>query len=374
MENKKIVFFRVAWMKDYCGYTSEDVAINGGTYVDEHNGNCCELSNFLAYNLKCYGFVQNGQSDSINLDKINGATTKVDALDGVTVVWVATKPDKSGMTIVGWYEGATVFRNYHAIYDINLHNYNIDSLNYCCSTDLDKAFLIAPEERDFKVPSAIIDGAGNGLGRSNVWYAESEFAKKVFIPQVLAYLEKAKEENKTILLYNELTNEDFAFIPEDEDKTVEELLTAIKNPESYDYDMPTGLALSNLALKKEKSFRTWAARANFLSLHMEYDAGIKCFKEALKFNPNDFDSMMGLFYDLNITRRNDEAIELGEKLHENHADLCHPAFYMDMGILLANKGNFDRAWMYHKFMKEFGHEDANVRAIDLYDFIKAAEA
>lgn len=49
-------------------------------------------------------------------------------------------------------------------------------------------YLLPVELRNFDIPSASIEGTGKGMGQSNIWYANSKWAQKEFVPDVLDYI------------------------------------------------------------------------------------------------------------------------------------------------------------------------------------------
>ena len=93
-----LVLFNGGWMRRYRGQTPSDPIVGGGRYVDEY-GHGYEVENFLPLNGRCYAHVQNGSIDLTRLDpSVEGDT---EYLDGVTVVFVATRPKERGRVVVG---------------------------------------------------------------------------------------------------------------------------------------------------------------------------------------------------------------------------------------------------------------------------------
>lgn len=184
---KKILFCNIAWMKYYVGVTDEDQPINGGEYIKEV-GKGGEVYNFLDDNGKCHGFVRVG--GNMALEKhFKGAKAKDDYVDDVLVVWVATNKNKQ-TRIVGWYKNARVYRKVHRtggaltfffVPKISSY-YNIEAKAIDC-------YLIPEEDRNFPIDRASEVGEGMGFGQSNIWYAESDFAKANIVPKVIEYIE-----------------------------------------------------------------------------------------------------------------------------------------------------------------------------------------
>ncbi|MCM1314195.1 MAG: hypothetical protein NC205_08295 [Prevotella sp.] len=177
----KVIFCNIAYMKSYCG-DENDTPVNGGKYIAE-NKDGGEVYNFLEYDGRCYGYFMY-YGDMVHIERIedNGRNT----VDNVLVVWVA-KPDKpdSHSVIVGWYKNATVYRysqtNLSYRYGI-YRDYNIVA-------DAKNCYLLPENKRNFIIPRASKSGKGKGMGQSPIWYADSEYAKKEFVPKVLEYIE-----------------------------------------------------------------------------------------------------------------------------------------------------------------------------------------
>jgi hypothetical protein len=102
LENKKILFAHLGYMKYYGLYPNKiDPIQNGGSYITEHHFGHEEL-NFQNLNGYFYGFVE---QKSINLKKINPSiNTQLNYLDNVLVIFFATRPKpQKGAVIIGWY-------------------------------------------------------------------------------------------------------------------------------------------------------------------------------------------------------------------------------------------------------------------------------
>lgn len=182
MENK-IIFCNIAWMKNYEGVTEEDKPFNGGKYIAEV-GSGGEVYNFLDDNGKCYGAVNIGGNMALQ-NHFKGVTYKNKYVDDILVVWVATN-EKKQTRIVGWYKNARAYRTYiEAMYFIDQSPnkyYNIEAKAKDC-------YLLPVEDRSFPIDRASEVGTGMGIGQSNIWYAESSFARSNIVPKVIQYIE-----------------------------------------------------------------------------------------------------------------------------------------------------------------------------------------
>ena len=175
-----VVFCNIAWMNRYTGITDTDQPRNGGSWVKENN-DAMESLNFAAYKNMCYGYVEHRGYD-LNLERLDKTAIKADVLDDVTVVWVATSEE--GSRIVGWYEKAQMYRHPQELDDGSC---------YYFSASADNAYRIPVTKRTFPVPRATQEGKGRGMGQSNVWYADADYAKRVYIPKVMTYLDSIRK-------------------------------------------------------------------------------------------------------------------------------------------------------------------------------------
>ena len=168
-----MLFCNIGWMRRYQGLTRSDGIIRGGSYIAKNKFGH-EVCNFLPDKGRLFGYVQS--RGRISIEKL-GASPGADFVDGVTVVWTATRPE-GGNVVIGWYQNARVYRSYartpvkrsawskHGIEHHNILGRAEDSV------------LLDWDDRTLSVPTG--DG---GRGQSLVWYAHSAkgraFQKKV---------------------------------------------------------------------------------------------------------------------------------------------------------------------------------------------------
>ncbi len=197
----KILFCNIAWMKYYLGTTEEDKPINGGSYIKE-NEDGGESYNFQDYNGYCYGYVM--LYGNMALEKhFEGVASNQSSVDDVMVIWVAT--NENGETrIVGWYKNATVYREdqYEMAFTDRNHN-----LYYRIKASAKNCYLLPEKQRTFPIERASAVGTGMGMGRSNIWYAESKFAQDILIPKVIDYIENYNGKYANIVYTDEILNE-----------------------------------------------------------------------------------------------------------------------------------------------------------------------
>ena len=191
----KILFCKISCMKYYKGVCDEDIPYNGGSFVDE-NGYGHEENNFNAVedengNLFCLGFVETkstsaGKVNELHIEKITECShlKNEEFAEDVLVIWCATT-NLNETSIVGWYNHATVYRN------------------YCSATvnGYEKTFNIIAEKKDcvlipyterhmFKWQAPVSKKKGFGFGQSLVWYPTEEKATNYVqekVKQILGY-------------------------------------------------------------------------------------------------------------------------------------------------------------------------------------------
>lgn len=190
----KLLFANIGWMEHYKGNCKADMIIGGGSYdnKDKH-----EAFNFQDLNGSYYGYVQTVRDSKINLSRIDKSVSKFDAkIDNVLVIWVAKRPDSNGSYIVGWYNNATVYADYHSSKSParNRYAYNITAKK-------DDCILLPVDLRTMSVPRATTEGKGF-LGQSNVWYADDDSVSvQKFRDAVIDYVQDYKVKKNTVIKY-----------------------------------------------------------------------------------------------------------------------------------------------------------------------------
>lgn len=175
----KLLFCNVGWMENYQGLTSGDQISGGGSYVNEE-GRGHEVCNFSPYKGKLYGYVQ-PRGKQIDIQRI-GAGHDEDFIEGVTVVWTATRPT-GGTAVIGWYSTATVFREYQKFRrtpQAQLKN-GIDG--YWVIGDETHARLLPVDARVLEIPRQV----KGGMGQSNVWYADSKESEGI-VKKIISFI------------------------------------------------------------------------------------------------------------------------------------------------------------------------------------------
>lgn len=299
MNKEKIIFCDIAWMKEYKGTSKDDIPRNGGKFVKENN-DCCESTNFLDLNHKCYGFVEN-RGQTIHIEKLDGKCKNKDSIDGVTVVWVAT--DGISCKIVGWYKNATIYRHYkNTIAPVMNYEY----LQYYIKADAKDCYLIPEGDRNFVVPRAPKKGKGKGIGQRHIWYADSSYAQNEFIPKVLAYIKNYKGRFVDV----QIKKSDLEKTAKDTGLSVDKLIEKL-----YGYHKRPVEAIKyiNLAIKKERSFKTLYERGRYLAYLGAYDEAIDQYESSLSEDEDDVDCLCELMDCYYYTERFSKAIQYAKR-------------------------------------------------------------
>lgn len=327
---RTVVFCEVAWMKYYAGIKNGDIPKNGGKWIKENNTGG-EIYNFTPHNHICYGYVMH--YGNLNFEKHYNVSKHLAEMDNVTVVWCAT--DGDSCKIVGWYENAKMYREWQTMCD---ETYDEDDRfwDYNFTANEKNCFLIPEEKRTFVVPRAPKAGSGKGMGQSHVWYADSDYAKEKFVPQVLEYLEKAKEDTEKFYW----TDKELLKSAEDTGLSVDEIIEKISDID----DIYKALTYANLALQKESSLRTISLRADILFDMRLYDEAEMEYRLALYEDENNPECIINLMYVELMLGKTFVAVGLGEKFlskHKEHEGYSYVA--QNVVMALAKSGDIENA-------------------------------
>lgn len=158
----RILFANIGWMTAYQGNTKTDYIKGGGSWNDDDKH---EVYNFMPVDGWFHGYAQ-PSGKTINLNTIDKDCSG-DILEDVLVVWVAPFEGRKSRCIVGWYNHATVYRNFQKEKKgiRNEYAYNIKAKVEDCT-------LLPVMERTFEVPRSRYKGEGF-TGRPTIWYADS---------------------------------------------------------------------------------------------------------------------------------------------------------------------------------------------------------
>lgn len=175
---QKLVLFNTGWMNRYRGQTKSDRLMNGGAYVKE-NQQGGEMWNFLPIRGRCYAFVRPVRDSGINIDRI-GANPEDDHVDGVTVVFTATRPG-GNRVVVGWFENARVWRERQEITSRGSR----EGWPFLAEAKAGNCLLLPADSRTLRLPSAT--SKRWGLGQSNVRYVDDARSRS-FVSRLMRYM------------------------------------------------------------------------------------------------------------------------------------------------------------------------------------------
>ena len=286
-----VVFCNITWMKDYRGITVFDQPNGKGGFWVKENNDAMEQTNFLPFDGICYGYVMH--RGNLHIENLDKTAIKTDVLDDVTVVWVATT-NNDGSKIVGWYENAEMYRDERTFKFSN--NYNI---YYNFRTKAENAYLIPISLRDFPIARAQLAGKGRGMGRSNLWYANSEYGRHL-IPNVLKYLAEIKQKCRIV----GFTAEELKKSTNIPNKTSEELLDmAAKASDDGEYLKSLQLCNQAQAIEKAPYGAVRLHRGFSLDMLFHYDEAIEVYKTALEnFTEDEHDAWLDIRTKKNLSR------------------------------------------------------------------------
>lgn len=198
----RILFCKIASMKYYKGVQKGvDEPYNGGSYIAE-NCDGGEVYNFDAVSLEgkegkyCLGFVETKSTrkerqNELHIEKIQGceAWKNTEAVEDVLVVWCATTMCQE-TSIMGWYQHATVYRNYQqcGFGDDFVQDYNVIAKKEDC--------VLLPEgiRRRYIWDAPVSKKRTYGFGQSLIWYAQEENAKP-YIEKLVKQIREYDGEN-----------------------------------------------------------------------------------------------------------------------------------------------------------------------------------
>ncbi|WP_423906889.1 DUF3883 domain-containing protein [Candidatus Spongiihabitans sp.] len=145
LDPKKLLFAKIAWMREYKGNDGgRDRPVGGGKYVKD-TGSAAEDKNFKPYGNQYYGYVppNNGKFMKLDIQKHFGASKGESKISGITVIWVAPFPYGKGARVVGWYRNATVFSEIQTLQKRKM---------YQTQSSVEDCHLLSEGARDLRLP------------------------------------------------------------------------------------------------------------------------------------------------------------------------------------------------------------------------------
>jgi len=178
--NLPMVFFNIGWMTHYRGAASDDQTLGGHGHLKTSNHGA-EAFNFMPVAGRYYGYRPTGEK-GVNISRL-GADTRDDSITGVTVVWMARRPNSQDTVIVGWYRNATVYRAVQAVPPASPIR---EWPEYMVEAAVDDCRLLPIGARNFQILSSHkMDGS---FGQSPTFYD----ALDLYRTKVAAYIAKVE--------------------------------------------------------------------------------------------------------------------------------------------------------------------------------------
>lgn len=299
----KILFCNITYMNNYMGITNDDTSNKGGKWV-EQNKDAHEQWNFLNYDGYCYGFVMN-HGEQFAIERIDESAAGHNELDDVTVVWCALTPAGETM-VVGWYEHATVYRNYQ---DSVVTPISGIDRNYFCKAKAEDSYLLPEEYRKIVIPRASAAGKGKGFGQQNYWYADSGFARTILIPEVVSCLEGLKDKriNRISSDFEEPSN--VTTPPTEEEWTM--AYNCFNNGNEYEF-LPYGYRKFYSTKSADDAFNIAEA---LCALH-QYEAAVQWYTKVIEIEGNSWDNDSRMPYLYQQIKRYEESTNASMALLE----------------------------------------------------------
>ena len=328
----KILFCNIAHMLHYEGNTERDILPTGaGSWVKE-NADAHEKWNFLNCDGYCYGFVQNPAQ--FRLERFEGVSKAVSEINNITIIWCAPQP--SGKTaIVGWYENATMYRDYQSAIYTKLTG--LDRV-YFTKAKAEDCYLLPVELRTFEIERASVAGKGHGFGQQNYWYADSAYAKEVLIPQVISFLNMHKHKR-----INRLDN--FFSQPDNlAPLTEKEANDADFYYNNYIYDAYLPLGYRSYASTKSAD-DVYLIGTALRELH-QYTRSIEWFEKSKQLEGEKWDIMFNLIYLYAQIGQHEKSIQIAKGLltyQESQSDTIRDEIYSTIADNYMYQGNIKEA-------------------------------
>jgi hypothetical protein len=154
-----MILLHCVWMTDYEGF-EKNIYAKGFKYPAEH-GWGAEMFNFKNFRGRCYGHVEvvprkikrKIVHPQLKVEKL-GAAKGDSVATNVLVVWTAPDPRRAGRTVVGWYQNATVYREFKTPEGALAKSRTHDDIlcAYRVMASAQDCVLIPPEKRALTFP------------------------------------------------------------------------------------------------------------------------------------------------------------------------------------------------------------------------------
>jgi hypothetical protein len=206
--------------------------------------------------------------------------------------------------------------------------------------DTKDCYLIPEENRTFVVPRAPKAGKGRGMGQSQVWYADSNYAQEEFIPKVMEYIDSAREEFKSMdFFYDGILEK-----AEDHGESTEALIDKCREIlQDEKREWIESFRFVNLAVEKDDCYKTRFLRAQLYRDIAAYDEAEEEYKNSL-YHEETIEALADLMFVEILLNHTFLAIELGEKIRKRKSE---DDYWTDnannLAFLYIDEGEFDEA-------------------------------
>ena len=178
--------------------------------------------------------------------------------------------------------------------------------------DSKDCYLLPEDQRNFVIPRAAENGEGKGMGQSNIWYAESPFAQREFIPKVLTYIEDYPGPFINIVYNDEISSE----CAVTDINTDEELNTLLESGGDYleqerYYD---ALKVFNAVKKETNDPVVWFNAGLALRGLYQFDRAIENFEKCAALEGENWENLNPLPYLYSSVQKYADAISVAKKL------------------------------------------------------------
>ncbi len=301
-----IIFCNITYLRYYDGRVAGEIKPKtGGRWVQE-NEDAHEKWNFLNMDGRCYGFVRT-IGEEFHIEKFDKKYRHFDETNNVLVVWCAVHPER-GTVVVGWYENATANR---FLKEMRCTPASGIDRSYWFECKAEDAYLLPEDKRTFTVGRAAKDGTGKGFGQSNVWFAQSEYAKENVIPDVLEFINSHKEDRINTLTKEFLDTGDKTPLTKEEEQYANEL----SDDQNLEY-LPFGYRMYANNPTADNAY----AIAISLNNCYQYSMAIPWFEKTVELDPDDIEARGKLAYIYQQVEMYDKSTETAKDLLDRIPD------------------------------------------------------
>ena len=183
--------------------------------------------------------------------------------------------------------------------------------SYWFECKAEDAYLLPEDKRTFTIGRAAKDGTGKGFGQSNVWFAQSEYAKANVIPDVLEFINSHKEDRINTLTKEFLDTGDKTPLTKEEEQYANEL----SDDQNLEY-LPLGYRMYANNPTADNAY----AIAISLNNCYQYSMAIPWFEKTVELDPDDIEARGKLAYIYQQVEMYDKSTETAKDLLDRIPD------------------------------------------------------